>query len=767
MIGLCLFTISIFGPVLPVSADTGSAGEAKIHVDQVGYLSEYPKVAIIAATGTDVFKIVAADTNAVVYTGTLSASRNDPASGETVRSADFSPVTAPGSYKVVIDGLGSSYTFKIDNNIYYIPLIHTLRSYTLGRSNATLNDSVTGLTHAATHTQDKVAKVFFSDKISTKGQVLDVSGGWYDAGDFGKYVATGGGTVANILLAYEAQPEKFKKGQMFFPEGIPSADMASDMPDVLVEMKYELDWMMKMQRPDGSVFHKVAGAYWPGLNVNPLEDTQDRYIYGVSTYGTAICGATFALAARSYEKYDPQYAAKLLELSKKAFAFLENNSDPIYRVDVDQDKGSGAYDKKTDVEDRIWIAAELFKTTGDKYYENYLKKNFSNQLTAEPDMFGWLNTFAFGQWAYITSKNADDSLRDKAKEAFLGYADKTVKQIAQDGYNCSLKINEYTWASTKNAVTKADMLLMANQLNPKQDYVNGALDQIHYLFGRNANGISYMTGEGTKPVQHPHNRIHESTGIYVPGLVVGGPNNWPGGDTLQAKLIASGKIPPAKAYLDERESYSTNEYAIDYTSPATYALAYFSVPNDKITGKDLKIKSQNANTAVSMEKVNANQSGNKAKGKGSIDKNYISYFENITPYKDGASTIKATMAKKVLTVEYKLEKNGWMGVPTGQLMEDWSTFTGIQITVADGTGNKIRIELVDGNGVSYENIIVDDAVQGKLVTIPFSEFKVRRDWQPAGVDTNKSFSLNPVLSLGISPLEGKGKISFSNFNIYK
>ena len=540
LLGIGIFALLVLVMTSPVFADTGSTAVAKIHVDQVGYLPDYPKIAIVvAANSTDEFKIINADTNAIVFKGILSAPRKDVSSGDTVRRADFSAVTAPGTYTVAVDGIGSSYKFKIDDNVYYIPLIHTLRSYTLGRCNIAVDDPLTGLVHGSAHEKYKTAKVFFSDEVSTKGEVLDVSGGWYDAGDFGKYVPTGGVTVANILLAYEAQPEKFIKGQMFFPEAISSAEAVSDMPDVLVEMKYELDWMLKMQRLDGAVYLKTGGKYWPDLKTNPEEDSQNLYIYGLSTYNTALYGATTAMAARIYEKYDTEYAAKLLFSAKKAFAFLVNHSEPIYRADENQNSGSGPYDKTNeneqglwtaslkkeypamniaaDTEDRIWIAAELFKTTGDKQYEEYLQNKFAGVLTVKPKSISWMNTLALGQWAYITNEKADEGKKIKVKQTFLRYADDTVKQIAADGYGCSLQENEYTWGSNKIAAAKANMLALAYQLEPKQEYLYGALDQIHYIFGRNTNGVSYLTGAGTMPPQHPHSRIHESTGINVPG----------------------------------------------------------------------------------------------------------------------------------------------------------------------------------------------------------------------------------------------------------
>lgn len=610
LLGLLLLTLSTGN--LALCAETGIKTESKIHVNQVGYLPEYPKTAIVANSSAAAFKVLNADTNEVVYQGALSAPQQDISSGDTVRKADFSKITTPGKYIIAVDGIGSSYQFKIADNVYYIPFIQTLRSYSLARSNIAINDPITGLTIAGnSHEKFKKAKLFFSDDVSTKGDIVDASGGWYDAGDYGKYVPTGAISTANILLAYELNPEKFSSGQLFFPEGFTSEN--TNLPDVLTEMKYELDWMIKMQRSDGAVYLKAGGKYWPALEVSPEQDTQNIYIYGLATYNTAMFGAANAMAARIYEKYDPEYAATLLAAAKKAYAYLDKHPEDFFRLDENQNSGSGPYDKRpeneelawfsavkkthaaieSDTVDRIWLAAELFKTTGDKQYEEYLQSKFSAILAEKPKSFSWMDTLALGQWAYLTNEKANAAEKAKVQKAFLSYADDTAAIIAKDGYGCSLKETEYTWASSKIAAAKANMLTLAYQLSPKPEYINGALDQVHYILGRNTNGTSYLTGSGSKPAMHPHNRIHQSKGILVPGLIVGGPNNWPGGDPVQTKCITTTKTPPAKVYFDQFESYSTNEYAIDYIAPAAYILAYFSKPNPNLTPEDLKVPAKN------------------------------------------------------------------------------------------------------------------------------------------------------------------------------
>lgn len=161
------------------------------------------------------------------------------------------------------------------------------------------------------------------------------------------------------------------------------------------------------------------------------------------------------------------------------------------------------------------------------------------------------------------------------------------------------------------------------------------------------------------------------------------------------------------------------------------------------------------------------------KAKGDLGTDYLVHFSNQpagnNSFKDPGSEIKVTTdAKGVLKIDYKLVKGGWMGATCEEFMEDWSDFTGLTFKVAGGTKCKVRLELRDANGVSYEYLFVDDAVKGKVVTVPFSEFKARTDWQPAGVDPEQPFSLVPAQSMNISPLDaGKGVMFFSEMKLYK
>jgi endoglucanase len=545
-----------------------------IKVDQVGYLALSKKIAIVTnapnATGFDLIQV---DTGEIVLSGELTKARKDADSGDSVQHADFSKRMITGTYVISVPGAGTSYPFLIGDGVFHSVFINTLRTFTFQRSLTDIDDSITGYRFAAGHSQDIKATVNFSDGVSHKGDVIDVSGGWYDAGDYGKYVPPGAVSAAFLLLAYDFNPEQFKTGQLIFPPGVSEKEQAAGLPDLLSEVKVELDWLLKMQREDGMVYHKVAGLGWPGLDVPPAGDIADRYVFGKSTYGTAIFAGTLAMASRIYEPFDKVYAAELLNRAERAFDYLEEHPEFEYFYEEQQDLGSGAYSKNSDNEDRFWAAAELLRTTGDLQYDQYLQDQFSGLFTQAPGVIGLGNTLLFGQWAYYNSSSGNAGNKEKLKSTIIAQADKMVTRIQENAYLNSLQLNEYNWGSNRVVSAKGVHLLIAYQIDNKKEYEEAALEQIHYILGRNAVGISYVTGTGTMYSSHPHHRIVNSTGVLIPGLMVGGPNH-KGGDPVIDRMKA--ELPPAKSYVDDLQSYSTNEYALDYNAPLSFVLAYFA-----------------------------------------------------------------------------------------------------------------------------------------------------------------------------------------------
>jgi endoglucanase len=569
--GAALGTTGIISRAEKRSARVASA-DNESNVDQVGYQPDIPKIGMITSDSST-FRVRESSNDQTVLTGSLSRPSNDPSSGDTVRQADFSQLTRPGNYVLELPDGDVSYPFSIGEDVYSDSLIEAGRSYSLIRSGTAIDDSVTGLQFAAGHTQDSHAKMYFSDQFHEKGDTIDVAGGWYDAGDYGKYIPTAAVTVGQLLLAYEMNPETFVSGQFDLPEGSEQRSAMLNMPDLLTEVKYELEWMEKMQRPDGAVYHKVSGKDWPAMDVKPAEDDQQRYVFGLSTYGTAEYAGAMAMASRVYSDYAPEFADRMLANARSAYEYLKRHPEPKFRYDEGQNSGSGAYRKDTDREERFWAVSELLKTTGDREYDEFLKKNLNEKFTVAPHPINWADAVTLGQWAYYSGEAGDPENKRMIRQAVLAYADDLVEHIEADEYNCALTPDQYIWGSARRAMAEGNILLLANEMESKSAYVEGALDQLHYIFGRTPTGHSYMTGQGKNAPRNVHNRIMVSTGEYIPGLVVGGPNK-NGQDPILSEFIEEESIPPAKAYLDSVESYASNEYAIDYTAPVLFALAY-------------------------------------------------------------------------------------------------------------------------------------------------------------------------------------------------
>lgn len=578
--GLSAITLPVLRDWQPIASDSSSTVEmtyasrtvdrdSGVFVNQVGYRSADEKLAIVRLDTTE-FKIVDTTTSQVVYSGTLSPQLVDPSSNDTVRWANFSDVTTPGTYRIVTDnGSVASTEFSIGSDVWLPTLRNLCRQYTLRRSNTQIKDPDVGFDIERGHPQDATAALYFTDEFHAQDESLDVSGGWYDAGDYGKYVPTGAVTVAQLLLAYELSPGVFTRSDMQFLDEIYGIS-GSDLADLLTEVKFELEWLERMQRPDGGVYHKVAGTEWPG-SVTPGNDTQQRYVFGLSTFGTALYAGAMAMAGRVYAQYDSEFASRMVTNAAQAFGFLQRHSEPFFRHDDGQDAGSGPYRKETDDEERFWAAAELLRTTGDSRYGEYIAQNYDEQLTAPPTPIVWNDARLLGQWAYQAASEAPQSRREAVRETLLSRADELATATEEDGYRVSLRPAEYIWGSTRLALAKGNIARLAYELDAKKRYKTTAQDQIHYALGRSPTGYSYVTGTGSYAPENPHCRLTRSTDVDIPGLVVGGPNA-NGEDPVLTERRQSTEVAPAKCYVDSYESYGSNEPAIDYVAPLILAI---------------------------------------------------------------------------------------------------------------------------------------------------------------------------------------------------
>ncbi len=531
-----------------------------IHINQLGYRLNDTKTVIVTGHYKS-FQVINADNDEIIFEGPLKFRADDIPTLESVYWGDFSEIKESGNYYISIPDVGRSYTFPIGGHVYQQVKDGLLKGLYYQRCGVALDEKYAGpWKHAACHTT--LAYLYENPTIK-----LDVCGGWHDAGDYGRYTVPAAHAVADLMLAYELFPQSFK-------ETIHIPESGNGVPDILNETRFELEWMMKMQdAKSGGVYHKVGTKLFCGF-IMPEQDTADLYISPISSPATADFAAVMAMASRIYKPFDKTFSSKTLLAAEKAWAWLDAHPEMIgFRNPPDIN--TGGYSDRNDTDERFWAAVELYKTTGKQSFHDIVKKQY-------PEMnkmgLGWAQMDGFATISYLFM---DPVLQDKKVyqdmyQTVLTKADEIQAQCAKDGYGISLLTTEYKWGSNMIVANHAMILIIANKLTKKKEYQDSALAHLHYLLGCNALNKCYVTGYGSVPVMHPHHRPSGANPAAnpVPGLLSGGPNGGLNDGIARSKLEGQ---PPAKCYIDETGSFSTNEIAIYWNTPAVFLTGYYDL----------------------------------------------------------------------------------------------------------------------------------------------------------------------------------------------
>ena len=524
-----------------------------ININQVGYRPEDFKSAIFRDSSLDTkFDVVNVETGKIVYTGDVAGSVQTASAGETIAYGDFSVVKEPGTYKLVAANSGESYEFVIAEDVYDDIFADIVKMLYLQRCGSELITKYSGdFAHAACHTQ----KATIYGTTETK----DVSGGWHDAGDYGRYVVSGAKAVADLLLAYEDYNQVFS-------DKLGISESGNGTPDILDEARYELEWLLKMQdKKSGGVYHKVTGLSFEGM-VMPETVTDDLYIMPISNSATGDFAAVMAMAARIYESFDASFAKECLASSKSALVFLESNADKDgYRNP--SDVTTGEYPDTENTDEYFWALSELYKTTGSSTYD---KKLTAIDFTSQEAGLGWQAVDLYGCYAYLTAEKQNADTKKKLLDRFNTYLVKVEKNIEADGYFSSMG-EVYPWGSNMTLANNGMVLLMAKKLMKSDtDYNRLAKKQMDYLLGANATSYCFVTGYGTLTPQNTHHRPSQALGATMVGMLVGGANS--NLEDPYAQNVLAEK-PVAKCYVDNVQSYSCNEVTVYWNSPLIYLLA--------------------------------------------------------------------------------------------------------------------------------------------------------------------------------------------------
>ncbi len=522
-----------------------------IFINQLGYLPKGQKHVVTSKKAKN-FTIIDNSSLQIVYEGQLHQ-KKDHTSKETVWTGDFNQLETPGLYHIVIEGLGSSYPFTVETNVYEILLKQSIRFYYLQRCGIAIKDEESGLDHPPCHCDD--AQIIRKNEFHDINEKITSRGGWHDAGDYGKYTTTIAYTVAIMLSAYELWPERFYDGQFNIPES------GDGIPDILDEARVGIEWLLTMQRPDGAVYHKLSGKKFAEF-VSPELDGQTRYIYGINTNDTAKFVAAIAIAARVYRKWDPGFSQQLKESALKAWDFLVKH-DYWWDYEKSDDDGSGAYGLRNDDKDRLWAALELATLTDEDHFLKHISQFLKNYQPAAPD---WKESAILGLFHYARSNSINPDLRKLLVTKIIKLAREYQKILEASGYRYSLGFEEFKWGSNDHGLSRGIAMIMADFLSPDKGFRETALAQLDFVLGVNPLAKSFVSGIGSDFVRNPHHRWTAATKKIIPGLMAGGPNNH-----------AQSGVEPADSgpfsYADELDSYSSNEPAINYNASLVFMAA--------------------------------------------------------------------------------------------------------------------------------------------------------------------------------------------------
>jgi endoglucanase len=524
-------------------------------LNQVGYLPNAEKIAFIKAT-TDQFRVMESATGNIVYKGVCGKPQYWSFSGDTVHIADFSAVTKPGKYKLC-SGDNCSSEFTIREDVYNEVTKASLKAFYYNRASFAITKEFGGKWARAGGHPDTAVIVHESAASQQRpaGTVISSPGGWYDAGDYNKYIVNSGITTYTLLLFYQMYPEYCNSLIINIPES------NNGLPDVLNELLYNLNWMLTMQDPsDGGVYSKLTNKGFDGFEM-PEKNTQPRYVVQKTTAAALDFAAVMAMASRVFSNIKNAhlntFAKTCMDAAVKAMAWANTNPNVYYKQP--KDISTGSYGDYTLTDEFFWAKTEMALATGN--HKSLTISDINNNKKRVP---GWANVEALGMISLsLTYDPKLKDLREAAIKQTVALTDSLMEKYQSSAFRVSLDV--FAWGSNGELVNQTLIKLITFRLTGNKKYLTAIQNEVDYILGRNATGYSFITGFGTRSPMHIHHRPSAADEVSdpVPGFLVGGPNiqilNDCNKKTNRSKF-------PAKSFNDEDCSFSTNEIAINWNA---------------------------------------------------------------------------------------------------------------------------------------------------------------------------------------------------------
>lgn len=539
----------------------------EIRYNQIGYFVGKEKVIKIVSKNNFSSKsyTVLNSNNDIVLSSTTTSPILWGASNEYIAQADISSLNSSGNYKFKIDDLEKIIT--IGNNVYEDISKATLKYYYFNRASTAIETEYGGIHSRNAGHLDDIVKIHYSAESTSfpTGTIISSSKGWYDAGDYNKYIVNSGISTYTLLSAFE----HYKSYYQTLNTNIPESN--NNLPDILDEIKWNLDWMLTMQNPnDGSVYHKLTGLNFSG-EVLPENYALDRYVVGKSTAAALNFAAVMAKASKVFSEYTnlfPNYSSQLLTAAEAAYLWAKENPTEYFLNP--NDVTTGQYDDTNVTDEFQWAAVELFISTSNLSYKNDIDLS---SINGGAPTWAYSSPLALISILYQEDFFANYFNLDETKNRLVNTAINYKNYLENNQVPTTLNNqDDYLWGSNSRAAHHMVILIRAYEITKDNSFLRAAYKAMDYILGNNGTGYSYVTGFGIKQVLHPHHRTSRSDNITapVPGMLAGGPNQ--GIQDFSEGLCQYPDTENASSYIDNWCSYASNEVAINWNAPLTYAL---------------------------------------------------------------------------------------------------------------------------------------------------------------------------------------------------
>ncbi len=577
-----------------------AAGAApSTRVNQLGYLPRAAKLATIVNDATEPLPWSLRDASGTtVAEGQTTVHGDDRASGEHLHIADFSAFTTPGTgYSIMVEN-DSSHRFAIDAELYRRLRTDALRYFYHNRSGIAIEMPFAGepqwarpAGHLGQAPNTGDTEVPCAPNTGCD-YTLDVRGGWYDAGDHGKYVVNGGISLWTMLNQYERAVHLSDSAAQYTDGALNIPESDNGVPDILDEARWEMEFFLRMQVPQGQplagmAHHKIHDAEWTGLPMKPDQDPKQRYLRPPSTAATLNLAATAAQCARIWQTIDTTFSATCRDAAARAWQAAKAN--PNMLAPAGDNMGGGPYDDNNVTDEFFWAAAELFVTTGEQQYHDALTASpyWEAGANGQPTGMYWGATGMLGAISLAVVPNElSEEQRDTMRGRVIAAADRWAEDVEQAGYRLPFApgAGGYPWGSNSSVLNNMIMLALAFDFTSEPRYLDAALEGMNYLLGRNPMDQAYITGYGARPLQNPHHRfwarqIDPDYPPPPPGAVSGGPNS--GLEDPYAQSIGLAGCAPQKCFVDHIESWSTNEITVNWNAPLAWMAAFLDEQADR------------------------------------------------------------------------------------------------------------------------------------------------------------------------------------------